>query len=494
MDELKELLNKVTGGWYFWPVAAGLFLLGLSPVAVFLIFWKLFANRENEAKDDAPPLRYEPVQKVDTRINKPKPVQVNTPPRVATGRDVQQAQARANAKEKEKAAASKKKRKRLHYRTFLLLGGFFAFGGLAMLGGPMGYAFAEYPASEWLEELLTALAFLAGGGAMFWKGWMNRKAAQRFPTYLPIIGDRDAVDIESLARTAGVTPKQATSDLAVMITLGYFGDNAYLNRELGYLFRSNEADQSWREHQRQAKAAETPEEAEKGYSGILRNIRRANDEIADPVLSEKIDRLEAITARIFQAVEADPKKADRIETFLTYYLPTTQKLLDSYAQFEAAGVEGENLSQAKARISSTMDMILDGFSRQLDALYRADAMDVDSDIRVMETMLRRDVGTVADDFGMTPGRASGGKSARAASSGASRNSDTSPASSTVSGSPSDTSGNSAASPDTSPSDSPGTSDTTEPKSDETGKNLTGSVLDDDPFGLYGGSAVQREEN
>ena len=38
--------------------------------------------------------------------------------------------------------------------------------------------------------------------------------------------------------------------------------------------------------------------------------------------------------------------------------------------------------------------------RQLDELYRADAMDIDSDIRVMETMLRRDSATVADDFGL----------------------------------------------------------------------------------------------
>ena len=35
-----------------------------------------------------------------------------------------------------------------------------------------------------------------------------------------------------------------------------------------------------------------------------------------------------------------------------------------------------------------------------DALYHADAMDVDSDIRVMETMLRRDGGSVEEDFGL----------------------------------------------------------------------------------------------
>lgn len=47
-----------------------------------------------------------------------------------------------------------------------------------------------------------------------------------------------------------------------------------------------------------------------------------------------------------------------------------------------------------------MDNIVAGFEHQLDELYRTDAMDVDSDIRVMETMLRRDTASAADDFGL----------------------------------------------------------------------------------------------
>lgn len=47
-----------------------------------------------------------------------------------------------------------------------------------------------------------------------------------------------------------------------------------------------------------------------------------------------------------------------------------------------------------------MDSIVAGFEHQLDELYRADAMDVDSDIRVMETMLGRDTASVEKDFGL----------------------------------------------------------------------------------------------
>lgn len=159
------------------------------------------------------------------------------------------------------------------------------------------------------------------------------------------------------------------------------------------------AGQTLRKRRAEAEAGPAPA-ADGGAGAGGRRIRRANDAIADPGLSAKIDRLETITAKIFRAVEEDPKKRDRIDTFLNYYLPTTQKLLDSYAEFEAAGVEGENLRQAKARIESTMDLIIKGFEHQLDELYKADAMDVDSDIRVMETMLERDTASVEKDFGL----------------------------------------------------------------------------------------------
>ena len=104
------------------------------------------------------------------------------------------------------------------------------------------------------------------------------------------------------------------------------------------------------------------------------------------------------TAQIFRAIEKDGKKASQVRTFLEYYLPTTQKLLDSYAEFEAAGIEGENLHMAKEKIEDTMDNIVRGFERQLDALYAAEAMDIQSDIDVMNSMMQRDSAMHTSDF------------------------------------------------------------------------------------------------
>ena len=155
------------------------------------------------------------------------------------------------------------------------------------------------------------------------------------------------------------------------------------------------------QEQPQQPAAAAPE----GYAAILAQIRDLNDRIADERLSAQMDRMEQVAGRIFRLIEEDENKRAAAGTFLSYYLPTTLKLLENYAAFEEAGVSGENLSQAKAKIEKTMDSIVAGFEHQLDELYRTDAMDIDSDIRVMETMLRRDTASVADDFGLNGGSA-----------------------------------------------------------------------------------------
>ena len=180
---------------------------------------------------------------------------------------------------------------------------------------------------------------------------------------------------------------------------GLLGTGAYLDSGRGIFFRSADAFADYA-NATAKKENVTPKEANEGYAGALRAIRSANDRIADAVLSEKIDHLETVAGKIFREVEEHPEKQQQAATFLNYYLPTTLKLLDSYAKFEEAGIEGENLSRAQERIEETMDALIKGFDKQLDDLYRNEAMDIDSDIRVMENMLRRDTASVEDDFGL----------------------------------------------------------------------------------------------
>ncbi len=371
-------------GWISWGLIVLLFIFGLSPLALVLLFLKLFGVGSGEKKRQAapPPLQETTGQRTSERVGR----QASQPNR-----------ARKTVHQVMKAPSQKKSTA----RTLMIVGAILAAVGLVACAEPVEMIVWSKDLFLYLEDLLSALAMLVGGGAMLGSGLAMNRSMKRYAQYLAVMGDRPAMSVEELARVTGFSQRRVTKDLQAMISKGFFGGKAYLNRELGYFFRSSQADEDWQRRQEEAEeAAAPPKEAEEGYSGILRNIRRANDRIADPVLSAKIDRLEEVTAKIFQAVEADPKKRSSIDTFLNYYLPTTQKLLDSYAEFEATGVEGANLGQAKDRIEKTMDSIVAGFEHQLDELYKMDAMNVDSDIRVMETMLRRDTASAEKDFGL----------------------------------------------------------------------------------------------
>ena len=391
--------------WFPWALMIFLFVIKAWPIALILLFVKLFADDEKKERTAAPPLQ-KPAQQRSQPMTKRAAQQGAVQPRQPMSkRAAPEKTARAAMRKAAKSPSVKKSNAWLLKIAGAILTGV----GVMMAGSVLSDMFYVLDmVGWWLPELLQALAFLAGGGAMLYSGFAMDRQLSRFSKYLSVMGDREAVPVEELARTLGYSGSRVEKDLQKMIDKGYFGGKAYLNVELGYLFRSGQAGADWQQRQQAAQAAQTPpapKEAEEGYSGILRNIRRANDDIADPVLSAKIGRLEEITARIFRAVEEDPGKRDKIDTFLNYYLPTTQKLLDSYAEFEAAGVEGENLRQAKERIESTMDAIVRGFEHQLDELYKADVLDVDSDIRVMEHMLRRDTATTEDDFGLNGGTA-----------------------------------------------------------------------------------------
>ena len=116
-------------------------------------------------------------------------------------------------------------------------------------------------------------------------------------------------------------------------------------------------------------------------------------------MSAKIDRIEEITGKILKYQKEHPNKEGQLRSFLNYYLPTTLKILRAYAQLDAQGIEGENISAAKKRIEDMMDQVVYGFERQLDKLFQDDAMDITSDVEVLENMLRKD--GLSDEGGIT---------------------------------------------------------------------------------------------
>lgn len=122
----------------------------------------------------------------------------------------------------------------------------------------------------------------------------------------------------------------------------------------------------------------------------ISEMRRLNDAIADEKISAQIDHLEDVTGKIIDHVVEHPQKKSQITRFLNYYLPTTLKLLNAYDRMDAAGISGVNIDGTKGKIETMMDTVVAAFDKQLDALFGDVALDISTDITVMENLLAQE--------------------------------------------------------------------------------------------------------
>ena len=129
----------------------------------------------------------------------------------------------------------------------------------------------------------------------------------------------------------------------------------------------------------------------------IQRIHEANDNIPDRGITDKLDRMEAIVTRIFEEVRKNPSLAGNLNMFMDYYLPTTIKLVGAYEEMDRQQMQGENIRNAKAEISDSLDTINDAFEKLLDSFFADTAMDVSTDISVMKTMMKQE-GLTDDDL------------------------------------------------------------------------------------------------
>lgn len=360
------------GDWGSWGLIVFMFLIGLWPIGLFLLIAKL---------NDAPAKKR---SYTTTRTTTTTTAQ-------QTARPAESKVSKAAKKVTKTPNDTNKTAKVLQIVGAIIMAAA-GIGLLAEIGNSISY---------WLDwgSILSTVGFSAAGVTMFFSGRKMQRRRSRIERYRAVLGERDHIGVAELMAVTGRKRGVVEKDIEYMVQKNLLGTGAFLDEGRGILFRSADAYQRYLQ-ERTRKEKLTPREATEGYSGALRAIREANDRIPDPVFSEKLDHMELITGKIFKEVEAHPEKLKQASTFFDYYLPTTLKLLATYTEFEEAGVEGENLRQAKERIESIMDNLLENFERQLDELYRSEAMDVDADIRVMENMLNRDLSSVERDFGL----------------------------------------------------------------------------------------------
>lgn len=286
---------------------------------------------------------------------------------------------------------------------------------MALLGNLMGSLFNT------IGIFLIPLLFLSIGLAI--KGNRVSKRLKRFQLYVSWLGDRSYCLIDDLSSAYGLKNKYIVKDLRKMIQNGMFPEGHIDNKNTTFIL----TDETFRQYQavqylereknntgnkniggEKAKQIEPGSEAYPGLNDEVRKtlssgrklvaeIKEANIAIPGEEISRKLDRLEEVTEKIFNYVEIHPETCKDIKKFTDYFLPTTLKLLDAYKRLDDQPVQGQNISNAKKEIEKTMDTINIAFENLLDDLFQNMAMDISTDISVLETMLVQE-GLTQDDM------------------------------------------------------------------------------------------------
>ncbi len=120
--------------------------------------------------------------------------------------------------------------------------------------------------------------------------------------------------------------------------------------------------------------------------------------IKDPEIRVKINEIMRVTDKIVQDAIADPSDIPKIRKFMNYYLPTTIKLLNAYDRMSSQGIEGENIDKSMQSINEMLDAAIAAYKKQLDSLFANQALDIETDIAVMNAMLDREGLSDKKDF------------------------------------------------------------------------------------------------
>ena len=290
------------------------------------------------------------------------------------------------------------------------------FGGVMLLAALL--ALVEIPKIgmtngfvEVATDIIMSVPFLAVG----FFGSRRQKRYQKFMKYQTIIGNRQVCNVSELAERTGRPDEEVVKDLNKFIDKGWFCQG-HMDNSQKSLMLTNKAYGEYREimekrqEQQQDQAAkEAAEQARHGHldpevrqliqqgEEYIATIRRVNDQVPGEEVSAKMYKMEDLVRRIFERVEEKPEQAGDLKRLMNYYLPTSIKLLEAYADMDKQDVPGENILKSKREIEETLDTLNVAYEKFLDDMFRDTAWDVSSDVSVLKTMLARE-GLTKNDF------------------------------------------------------------------------------------------------
>ena len=253
-----------------------------------------------------------------------------------------------------------------------------------------------------LPTSIVALCCCTPGVVLSVIGSKKHSRVMRCRTYAAMMGSRRSVSIDDLAAAIPTGYSKCVDDLQWMLGEGLL-QGMYIDgssRTLTYPDAGEAEKTAARQQPQPARTAD-------GEFPEVKRIRALNAHITDDYVSQRMDRLEELTQKILSYAQEHPEKEPNLRQFRNHYLPKTFSILESYARMERMGVEGGNIGSAMKDVEDIMDKLVLGFEKQLDALFDSEALDVTTDVSVLENMMTMEGLSDLDPFGAASRRDAG---------------------------------------------------------------------------------------
>ncbi len=258
-------------------------------------------------------------------------------------------------------------------------------------------------------SVAVGLALTAFFSFVLIKGIRGGNMSALSQRYARAIGKRTYIDIPTLALSMNRSEKKVIRELKRLIDAGYFPQGRFDRDQTTFILtdevfdRYLELEKAGRtkdiidttarsDDEQEFPTLSAEESAE--LSGMIREgneyiarFHALNDKIPGIEISAKLDRFEGLLKEIFVSIKKHPEQMSRIHELMDYYLPTAEKLVSAYKEYDSVSEPGKDIISAKKDIENTLDTINAALSKLLNRLFKDSVLDVTTDAQVLKTVL-----------------------------------------------------------------------------------------------------------
>lgn len=107
-------------------------------------------------------------------------------------------------------------------------------------------------------------------------------------------------------------------------------------------------------------------------------------------VSGTINNIVKLSKAIINKMTQEQHQISSNRNFIEYYLPTTLELVCRYNHLEKQDFKTENIYLSKQKISESLQMIEQAFSKKLNGLFNHTATDIEMDMKVLQDIISKD--------------------------------------------------------------------------------------------------------